>query len=136
MSDETVQNLPSTPDAPSSTDNANLQDMFSQFLKTSEENQLRHQAKLSAIKAVVDRLSGNLLLKVPRIMLKRLRITAKLTEEPPSSLVYHPSTKPMLLQHRGYHQQLLVLHYSTVHQFQQLLQPFKFYRQKLFIRTS
>ena len=33
--------------------------MFSQFLKTSEENQLRHQAELSAIKAVVDRLSAN-----------------------------------------------------------------------------
>ena len=33
--------------------------MFSQFLKTSEENQLRHQAELSAMKAVVDRLSEN-----------------------------------------------------------------------------
>ena len=59
MSDETVQNLPSTSDSPTPTDNANLQDMFSQFLKTSEENQLRHQAELSAIKAVVDRLSEN-----------------------------------------------------------------------------
>jgi hypothetical protein len=59
MSDETVQHLPSTSDAPSPTDNVNLQDMFSQFLKTSEENQLRHQAELSAIKAVVDRLSDN-----------------------------------------------------------------------------
>jgi hypothetical protein len=43
----------------SPTDNGNLQDMFSQFLKTSEENQLRHQAELSEIKAVVDRLSEN-----------------------------------------------------------------------------
>ena len=52
MSDETVPVLPSTSDAQSPTDNLNLQDMFSQFLKTSEENQLRHQAELSAIKAV------------------------------------------------------------------------------------
>ena len=59
MSDETFQNLPSKSDAPSPTDNAHLQDMFSQFLKTSEENQLRHQTELSAIKAVVDRLSEN-----------------------------------------------------------------------------
>ena len=59
MSKETVPNLPSAADAQSSTDNVNLQDMFSQFLKTSEENQLRHQAELSAIKAVVDRLSEN-----------------------------------------------------------------------------
>jgi hypothetical protein len=59
MSDETVPILPSTPDAQSPTENVNLQDMFSQFLKTSEENQLRHQAELSAIKAVVDRLSEN-----------------------------------------------------------------------------
>ena len=59
MSDETVPILPSTSDAQSPTDNVNLQDMFSQFLKTSEENQLRHQAELSAIKAVVDRLSEN-----------------------------------------------------------------------------
>jgi hypothetical protein len=59
MSDETIPILPSTSDAQSPTDNVNLQDMFSQFLKTSEENQLRHQAELSAIKAVVDRLSEN-----------------------------------------------------------------------------
>lgn len=59
MSDETVPILPSTSDAQSPTENVNLQDMFSQFLKTSEENQLRHQAELSAIKAVVDRLSEN-----------------------------------------------------------------------------
>jgi hypothetical protein len=59
MSDETVPILPSTSDVQSPTDNGNLQDMFSQFLKTSEENQLRHQAELSAIKAVVDRLSEN-----------------------------------------------------------------------------
>lgn len=59
MSEETVPNLPSEADAQSPTDNVNLQDMFSHFLKTSEENQLRHQAELSAIKAVVDRLSEN-----------------------------------------------------------------------------
>ena len=57
MSDETVPVLPSTSDAQSPTDKVNLQNMFSQFLKTSEENQLRHQAELSAMKAVVDRLS-------------------------------------------------------------------------------
>jgi hypothetical protein len=59
MSDEAVPILPSTSDVQSPTDNGNLQDMFSQFLKTSEENQLRHQAELSAIKAVVDRLYEN-----------------------------------------------------------------------------
>lgn len=59
MSEETVLVLPSSSDAQSTTDNSNLQDMFSQFLKTSEENQLRHQAELSAMKAVVDRLSEN-----------------------------------------------------------------------------
>jgi hypothetical protein len=59
MSDETAPILPSTSDVQSPTDNLHLQDMFSQFLKTSEENQLRHQAELSAIKAVVDRLSEN-----------------------------------------------------------------------------
>lgn len=59
MSEETVPVLPSASDAQSPTDNVNLQDMFSQFLKTSEENQLRHQAELSAMKAVVDRLSEN-----------------------------------------------------------------------------
>ena len=59
MSEETVPVLPSASDAQSPTDNVNLQDMFSQFLKTSEENQLRHQAELSALKAVVDRLSEN-----------------------------------------------------------------------------
>ena len=43
MSDETVPVLPSTSDAQSPTDNINLQDMFSQFLQTSEEYQLRPQ---------------------------------------------------------------------------------------------
>ena len=59
MSEETVRVLLSASDAQSPTDNVNLQDVFSQFLKTSEENQLRHQAELSAMKAVVDRLSEN-----------------------------------------------------------------------------
>ena len=51
--------MPSASDAQSPTDNVNLQDMFSQFLKTSEKNQLRHQAELSAMNAVVDRISEN-----------------------------------------------------------------------------
>jgi hypothetical protein len=59
MSDETTPILPSASDVQSPTDNGNLQDMFSEFLKTSEKNQLRHQAELSAMKAVVDRLSEN-----------------------------------------------------------------------------
>jgi hypothetical protein len=59
MSEETIPILLLTSDVQSPTDNVHLQDMFSQFLKTSEENQLRHHAEWSAIKAVVDRLSEN-----------------------------------------------------------------------------
>ena len=47
MPDETVPVLPSTSDAQPPTDNVNFQDIFSQFLKTGEENQLRHQVELS-----------------------------------------------------------------------------------------
>ena len=135
MSEETVSNLPSADDAQSPTDNGNLQDMFSQFLKTSEENQLRHQAELSAIKAVVDRLSEN----------SSLESISDHVETPPDRrqtnrrssiflVVHHLSTNLMLPQHSGYHQQLLVLHLQPVQQ--RLQHPFKFCRQKSYMRTS
>ena len=136
MSEETVPVLSSASDAQSPTDNVNLQDMFSQFLKTSEENQLRHQVELTAIKAVVDRLSETRLSKVPRIM-KHLRIAAKPIEGPlPSLAVHHLSTKLMLPHDSGYHQQLLILHSLPVLQFQQLLRSSKFCKQRLYMKTS
>jgi hypothetical protein len=59
MSDETMPILPSATDVQSTMDNTNLHDMFTKFLKTNEEDRLRHQAELSAMKSVVDRLSEN-----------------------------------------------------------------------------
>ena len=136
MSEETVPVLPSESNAQSPTDNVNHQDMPSQFLKTSEENQLRHQAELSAMKAVVDRLSEN----------SSLESASDHVETPPDRRqnnrrtsifsVHHLSTKPMLSHDSGYHQQLLILHYLPVQQFQQLLRSSEFCKQRLYMKTS